>query len=78
MDLLMVFGRFPPAAPPPPTCRTGPDSEATVQALQPVQPLGPQLCRTKRGSALGTAYILAHSVLLQKKALVSGGHILKS
>ncbi len=26
-----------------------------------------------RGSALGTAYILAHSVLLQIKALVSGG-----
>ncbi len=27
----------------------------------------------QRGSALGTAYILAPSVLLQKKALVSGG-----
>ncbi len=27
----------------------------------------------QRGSALGTAYILAHSVLLQKKALVSDG-----
>ncbi len=27
----------------------------------------------QRGSALGIAYILAHSVLLQKKALVSGG-----
>ncbi len=27
----------------------------------------------QRGSALGAAYILAHSVLLQKKALVSGG-----
>ncbi len=27
----------------------------------------------QRGSALGTAYILAHSMLLQKIALVSGG-----
>ncbi len=43
-----------PAAPPPPACRTGPDSdsEATVQALQLVQPLGPQLCRPK-GQCLG-------------------------
>ncbi len=54
--VLPISGVFPdigddvsPAAPLPPAgaCRTGP--EATVQALQPVQPLGPgpQLCRPK-------------------------------
>jgi hypothetical protein len=54
--VLPISGVFPdiwddvsPAAPPPPAgaCHTGP--EATVQALQPVQPLGPspQLCRPK-------------------------------
>ena len=58
-----------PAVLPPPACRrTGP--EATVQALQLVQPLVPQLCRPM-GQCLG--YILAHSVLLQKTALVSDG-----
>jgi hypothetical protein len=39
-----------PAAPPPPACGTGP--EAIVQALPPVQPLGPQVCRPK-GQCLG-------------------------
>jgi hypothetical protein len=54
----------------PPACSTGPASEATAQALQPVH---------QRGCALGTVYILAHSVLLQKKALVSGNaNILKT
>jgi hypothetical protein len=55
--VLPILGVFPdigddisPAAPPPPACSTGP--EATVQALRPVQPVGPQLCRPK-GQCLG-------------------------
>ena len=64
------IGRFPdigddisPAAPPGPSpacqCRTG--SEAAVQILQPVQPLGPQLILRLAYSGLGLGWCQHHS-----------------
>ena len=57
--VIPISGVFPdigddisPVAPPPPACSTVTGPEGTVQALQPVQPLGPQLCRPK-GQCLG-------------------------
>jgi hypothetical protein len=57
-------------APPRAACSTGP--EATVQALQVVQPVGPQLCRPK-GQCLGYCLHACAQRATAEIALVSGG-----
>jgi len=56
--------------PPRAACSTGP--EATVQALQLVQPVGPQLCRPK-GQCLGFCLHACAQHATAEIALVSGG-----
>ena len=56
--------------PPRAACSTGP--EATVQALQVVQPVGPQLCRPK-GQCLGFCLHACAQRATAEIALVSGG-----